>query len=306
MSNDQFQQFGNVNFTPTNDESGVPSQDINRGGQLVDVPANEGSSISWSIDGKPVSGIEILVQMAGKNEIDPKNIDVIDVADRFLKTIAAAPKENLRQSGRILFHASVLLRMKAEALLSFQEEADLYGDDFLEFDEFGNPLTGGSEKAPRQITLQDLEKAIVRRSFNKSMRHRPVTLEDLIEALRTAERADHERAHRVVEPKIDLSGHHQIDDVGDILDLAAEEDIDAVIERVEAILRNTFSSDDFISLMQLIQCLGGGGDWVDAFLAILFLANAGKIDITQEEFYGPVMLSAGTALPLEVATETPA
>jgi segregation and condensation protein A len=278
---DNLQQFGNVQFTSAE---------------------GEGSLISWSIDGKPVSGIEILVQMASKNEIDAKNIDVVDVADRFLKTIAAAPKENLRQSGRILFHASVLLRMKAEALLAVEEEVP-YGDDFLEFDEFGNPIMDGSDqKPPRQITLQDLEKALVRRSFNKTMRHRPVTLEDLIEALRTAEKVEQTRITRIAEPKIDLSGHHQIDDVGDILDLAAEEDIDAIIDRVEEILRDTFSSTDLISLVQLIQCLGASGDWVDAFLAILFLANAGKVDIEQEEFYGPVMLSAGTA-PLTVAAE---
>src|SRR5438067_11771205 len=59
-------------------------------------------------------GIDVLVQMSAKGEIDPKNIDIIDVTDRFLKAIAAAPKENLRQSGKILFHASVLLRMKAD------------------------------------------------------------------------------------------------------------------------------------------------------------------------------------------------
>jgi segregation and condensation protein A len=303
---DQVQQFGNVQFTPT-DGQGVASGEINRADEPIEASAAVDSLISWSVDGKPVSGIEILVQMAGKNEIDPKNIDVVDVADRFLKTIAAAPKENLRQSGRILFHASVLLRLKAEALLTFEEEA-VYGDDFLEFDEFGNPITGGSGKRPRQITLADLEKVLVRRSFNKSMRHRPVTLDDLIEALRTAERQEHERVNRIVEPKIDLSGHHEIDDMGDILDLAAEEDIDMVIERVEEILRNTFSSKDLISLMQLIQCLGVNGDWVDAFLAILFLANAGKIDITQDEFYGPVMLSAAE-VPIqaaEVTTESPA
>ena len=66
---------------------------------------------------KDSGGIEILVQMAQKGDIDPKNIDIIDACDRFLKAIAAAPRENLRRSGQIIFHASVLLRLTADALL---------------------------------------------------------------------------------------------------------------------------------------------------------------------------------------------
>src|SRR5579883_3037868 len=44
----------------------------------------------------PSDGIEILVRLAQKCEIDPKAVDIIDVTDKFLKLIAAAPKENLR------------------------------------------------------------------------------------------------------------------------------------------------------------------------------------------------------------------
>src|SRR5271163_2679587 len=94
-------------------------------------------------------GIEILVHMAEKGEIDPKNIDIIDVTDRFLRAIAAAPKENLRQSGKILFHASVLLRMKAEALLAIAADDEGFAlDDFMEFDENGSPIIYDSHLEP--------------------------------------------------------------------------------------------------------------------------------------------------------------
>ena len=97
-------------------------------------------------EGEPVDGIEILVKLAQNGDIDPKNVDIIDVTDKFLKAIAAAPKENLRQSGKIIFHASVLLRMKAEALLSAAVEAD--GDDFVDFDTDGSPLIYDSSNQP--------------------------------------------------------------------------------------------------------------------------------------------------------------
>jgi segregation and condensation protein A len=237
-------------------------------------------------------GIDVLVQMSAKGEIDPKNIDIIDVTDRFLRAIAAAPKENLRQSGKILFHASVLLRMKAEALLSY--EAESAGDDFLDFDADGSPIIYDSNREPvaRQITIQDLERALVRRSHVNQIRTRRVTLEQLIEALREAERMETAvKVVRRVEPKIDMEGYHEMRDVDDIFALAHDEDIDKVIERVEQILIQALDPNDLMTLVKLIQCLGDRGDWVDAFLAVLFLSNAGKITLEQEEFYGPLYLT---------------
>jgi segregation and condensation protein A len=234
---------------------------------------------------KNKDGIEILVDMATKGEIDPKNIDIIDVTDRFLQAIAAAPKENLRQSGRILFHASLLLRMKAEALLNYPD--DSLGDDFLDFDEDGTVIfDSANQLIARQITIHDLERALVRRSHMNHIRTRKVTLDELIEALREAERMEN-RVERKREPRIDLGGHHEVNDVGDILELAHEEDVDAVIIKVENILVEKLPLKQLMSLLDLIRFLGRK-DWVDTFLAILFLANAGKITLEQEEFYGPL------------------
>jgi len=242
-----------------------------------------------------VGGIDILVSMASKGEIDPKNIDIIDVTDRFLKAIAAAPKDNLRQSGKILFHASVLLRMKAEAMLNFSLDD---GDDFVDYDEDGSPIIYDSRNEPiaRQITLQDLERAIVRRSNNRQLRQRRVTLDQLIEALREAERVDGIQSRRRTQPRIDLEGQPVVNDVEDILDLAHEEDIDVVIQRVEEVIAAVVSGN-MMSLFDLIKILGGRGDWVDAFLAVLFLSNAGKITLEQEEFYGPLLLGRPDAVP---------
>ena len=101
----------------------------------VRAPRNLGEPASETQDIEPkerVGGIEILVQMAAKGEIDPKNIDIIDVCDRFLQAIASVPKENLRQSGKILFHVLALC-LKAESLLVDNVQDLDGGDDFLEF-----------------------------------------------------------------------------------------------------------------------------------------------------------------------------
>ncbi len=252
-----------------------------------------------------IGGIEILLQMAERGEIDPKNIEIIDVTDRFLRAVAAAPKENLRQSGKIIFQASVLLRLKAEALLAVKVEEDMgMGDDFMDFDADGQPIIYDSLLQPvaRQITLADLERALVRQTKHRNMRHRRVTLEQLIEALRDAERLDGKRAERKIKPMIDLNDHHDMRDMDDLLDLAHDEDIEQVIRRIEALLSDLFASDDLLSLISLVEKLGGHGDWVDAFLAVLFLSNNGKISLQQDEFYGPLYViradATGTTPPV--------
>ncbi|MBI4534279.1 MAG: segregation/condensation protein A [Candidatus Melainabacteria bacterium] len=239
--------------------------------------------------GPHLGGIEILIDLARSGEIDPKNIDIIDVTDKFLKAVAAAPKENLRQSGKILLHASVLLRMKAEALLS-SSFAD--ADDFLEFDSEGSPIIYDSHLEPvaRQITLADLERALVRRSKSKQLRQRQVTLDQLITALREAERIERARGQKQTVPRIDLEGQPEVNDVDDILELAHDEDIELIITRVEDILSKSLADGEMLPFIKLIEYLGERRHWVEAFLAVLFLANAGKVGLEQQEFYGPLYL----------------
>lgn len=256
------------------------------GALTVGQSGNPSTGIEASVTEKPVDGIEILIKLAESGDIDPKNIDIIDVTDKFLKAIAAAPKENLRQSGRIIFHASVLLRMKAEALLAAASaELDVGGDDFIDFDE---DLLAMDTDQPRQITLKDLEKALVRRTNNKQNRQRKVTLQQLIDALKDAEKLEKERLEKKPRQRIQTDGYIDVRDVEDILELAHDEDIEVTIARVDRLLEESIKIGDALTLLKLIKMLGPKSDWVDAFLAILFLSNAGKIVLEQEEFYGPV------------------
>lgn len=252
---------------------------------------------------EPADGIEILVKLAETGEIDPKNVDIIDVTDKFLKAVAAAPKENLRQSGKILFHACVLLRMKAEALLAFANAEMDGGDDFLDFEDSDGLVIYDSNRRAigRQITLHDLERALVRKSHSKQNKQRRVTLEQLIDALREAERIEKTRQERQPRARIELAGHHAVNDVSDILDLAHDEDIESTIERVDLILANFLETGNALPLLHIIRLLDRHGDWVDAFLAVLFLSNAGKITLEQEHFWGPLYIVRNDEEPLKAA-----
>ncbi len=260
------------------------------------LPANGGKPGETVFKSEPDSGIEILVKMAEKGEIDPKNVDIIDVCDKFLKAIAASPKESLRLSGKVIFHAAVLLRMKAEALLSLANSSlNPVSDDFLDFDDEGGPILYDSNKQEvgRQLTFKDLEGAIVRRSQRKKqqVRERKVTLEQLIAALREAEKVDKSRLDKKPKARIDLSDHHEVNAYDDILDLAHDEDIQESIELIEQWIIGNLLSGENIEVFDLVMKLSVKQDWVEVFLAALFLSNAGKIDLQQDTFYGPLFLT---------------
>ena len=301
MDNKNIDPVNNLNFDVSQDmapdvhyDAGIITEvsDPNEESKirLLKQGPNGAQPISISAALEVASGIEFIVRLAESGEIDPKDVDIIYVTDKFLRTIAAQPKENLRQSGKVIFHASVLLRMKAEALLANKSFGDV-DDDYLDFGEDGEFIYDSNKNViARQITLQDLEKALIRRAANKQNRPRKVTLDELVAALREAERIEKLRAERQPKVRIQMDGLQQINDVDDILDLAHDEDIDMTIIKVERILVDQFKPGESLGLLDLVLKLGQKSDWVDAFLAVLFLANAGKILLEQESFYGPLTI----------------
>ena len=57
-----------------------------------------------------VDGIEMLVDMAKSGKIDPWNIDIVDVTDKYLAHMIDMKSQNLRVTGRTFLFAAVLLK----------------------------------------------------------------------------------------------------------------------------------------------------------------------------------------------------
>ena len=85
-------------------------------------------------------GIALLVSMAKTGKIDPWDIDIVDVADKYLLQMAEKKASNLRNTGRTIWLASVLLKLKSNVLVGLdpmdfdsvmaQEDFEEYNDDF--------------------------------------------------------------------------------------------------------------------------------------------------------------------------------
>ncbi|WP_048076992.1 segregation/condensation protein A, partial [Halorubrum sp. AJ67] len=70
-------------------------------------------------DDDEVEPVELLVQLAEEGEIEPWDIDIVQVTDAFLEKL---DETDLRTTGRALFYASVLLRMKSDGMLADDDE----------------------------------------------------------------------------------------------------------------------------------------------------------------------------------------
>src|SRR6056297_1995063 len=87
----------------------------------TDAPAVDRPKPPGEDDEDDVQPVEVLVQLAKDDEIEPWDIDIVTVTDKFLARLDEA---DLRTSGRALFYASVLLRMKSDALLEPDESEE--------------------------------------------------------------------------------------------------------------------------------------------------------------------------------------
>ncbi len=133
--------------------------------------------------------------LAERGEIDPWNINIIEVTDRFLSELERCRQLNLQVSGRTLFYAATLLRMKSEhlELLSDPAEEGLDEDDELFGEDYDLALDSETDYHGRLGPIELLEHEIQRRLDRKNLRKSPVTLFELIIELKNIEKEERRR-----------------------------------------------------------------------------------------------------------------
>jgi len=69
-----------------------------------------------------ITPIDILLQLVTMGKVDPWNIDIVDITEKYIERIREMQDLDLRISARAILAASILLRMKTEALLYTKED----------------------------------------------------------------------------------------------------------------------------------------------------------------------------------------
>lgn len=255
------------------------------------------------------SAIAFLIDLAEQGEIDPWDVKVIDVIDRFLKTLKTEPaalpetgrspyEASLSESGKAFLYASMLVLLKADTLVRAEmdeQQAALEAealfedaDDFVEM-----PL-------PR-----NLEQHLHRRAIAPPPERRQVTLNELIEQLETIAAVISDQPPRVRARRArPVPKRHA---VRAITQLAHQENLSEIAEALEAFLDQYWDTlEESLSWLNFEELLG---EWpkyrpqqdhhvpespeaaekherVGVFWGLLYLSAQSKVELSQQEFYG--------------------
>lgn len=244
-----------------------------------------------------LDGIEILVSMAKTGKVNPWNIDIVDVTDKYLSQMFQMKAQNLRLTGRTLLFAAILLKLKSNILENIdvnefeqsQQELDEFdlNDDFEA--DYGNDYNTNN--------VISIDEVLQRRTSVRMNRNRVVTLKDLIRQLEFYEMIDkkqsiknaHERAKRRVRSYANLSAD-------DIVNLAHDEYIEDGVQRLRENLEQIFRKEGRVELTELTLL---GMDKISAYIALLFLSAESDYELVQDEFYSDLYVVKGNAITME-------
>lgn len=239
------------------------------------------------------AAIATLIEMAQLGEIDPWDVQVIDVIDRFLQELglpdnldSAYQQANLPRSGQTFLWASMLVLLKADTLESLERDDE--PETIIE-QELVEPST-----MMRPLPLE-LERHIRRRSSAPPLRKRRVTLPELIQQLEQIG-TQLEKASSSSPTKRSRSVSRS-EALKVITQLAHQENLTELANQLDEFLRITLPQQAFnktsLELEELLNCWSQTSadycvktsDRVGIFWALLLLSSQSKVELSQTEFY---------------------
>ncbi|VEP17384.1 conserved hypothetical protein [Hyella patelloides LEGE 07179] len=243
-----------------------------------------------------------LIDSAEKGDIDPWDVPVIEVIDRFLQELGlmettelSTTEANLPQSGQAFLWASMLVLLKADTLQLLQE---IYQEEETDT-EFLEELTlDDLEQSPSLPPF--LERHLRRRTSVPPKGKRKVTLQELIEQLEQI--AAEIEATTTGTPKPKRSSTSRRAAMKAIANLAHNENLTELAIQLENFLALKFpqlsASQDFLNWEHLLSHWHQDrpADWkqhqhtenqdrAGIFWALLLLSAQSKVELSQEEFY---------------------
>ncbi len=250
-----------------------------------------------------LDGIEVLVQMAKQGKIDPWNIDIADIADKYMLHIAESKSNNLRVTGRALFFLAVLLKLKSNVLVGIDpmqfEIQEEYNPEYDEDDSRFNEDLYYQDFPDNVIPIEDI---IQRRTSVKLNRNRIVTLKDLIRQLEFYEQIEKKQQ---IQSQIERAQQRRVRSyknmsADDIINMAHEEYIESSIKILHENLVKIFEKEEKVELNTLTLL---GLDKISAYMALLFLTVDSEFDLEQDEFYSDLYVVKGKAPELHLEEE---
>jgi segregation and condensation protein A len=203
---------------------------------------------------------EMLIELVDTKQIDPWNIDITKIVDGYVDAIKQMRVLDLYIPANVILAASILLRLKSEAVVFFQP------DQVLE-----EPDQGGDFVR----VLPDTSGLVYKSRISP---HRRITLDELMAALEDAmkvEKKHFEMRNEQIPIPIKLD---QIS-------------IDQKVERVLNVAGKLADPYRAVTFSSLSKEFNKESMLVDLFIPLLFLANRGTVSMAQEAFFGEIIIT---------------
>lgn len=239
-------------------------------------------------------GIGILVEMAKSGKIDPWNIDIVDVTEKYFQKMIEMKSLNLKVASRTFLFASILVRMQSNVLANLTLEDFADDEPEMIYDENGLPVDDYYEEEDFIPTnnIVRWDEALKRRTSVRMNRNRTVTLKDLIKQLEFYEKIEARanlkdaqmRARRRIRDFSRMTTHDIINNMSN--DAQIEEAVLKLKDNIEQI----FENKEKIELSDLYIL---GMDRVTSYMSLLFLCRDTDYDLEQKEFYSDLYVVKG-------------
>ena len=199
---------------------------------------------------------DILLDLVKKNELDPWDIDIALLVDKYLETIKKIKLLDLRVPANIMLASALLVRLKSD-MLSLQESYEENSEEEVQKPQLAaNSLVYKLRLPPT----------------------RKLTLNELISALEEAINIKEVREQKLAVAKTTMPM------------LIPGEDPEAEAEKVYATINKYADKAGTILLSSLIGFSNAKDPLVDVFVPLLFLASKGRIELVQESFFGEIII----------------
>lgn len=221
----------------------------------------------------------ILTGLVKTENLNPWDIDITDLSNKFIDTIKKLKEMDFRISGKIVLAAAILLRVKSVYLVT----NDIAGFDKLlenkDDEEDGDEVSVAPEKPSIYATLDKF--GIVPRT--PLPRKRKVSIYDLIDALQKAMNFKNQKITRVINDKND-------DKLRKLL--AHDIDITLIIQDIYAKILDVYGRfNNEIPFEHLLPAQDATKrDKVLTFLPLLHLETKRKVHIDQKQTFGDIKI----------------
>ncbi len=200
---------------------------------------------------------DILLELVKKEKLDPWNIDIVNIVDKYVSTVRELKVLDLHVPANIILAASMLLRFKSEVLLYVEEPDDVGEEGHQRQEVIVEPLTFRLRLPPK----------------------RRVTLPELIDALDEAMKLKEAKTHK-----------QQVLDVPFPLTFASQ-NIEEEIENVYDEVKKNVDKSNMVTFSALMHAERITDVLTGLFVPLLFLAQKSRVVLIQERFFDEIIIA---------------